>query len=177
NFDTSAFETLDIVKVSQGAWIKSIENTVSDNFNLVLDIEVGDYSNFKIGIRFNKLATGAYGEIIINKDIIHITGTKSDGTNASKTYNIGTDVYDSMLNFDGDKLSLNLDDVFEIQDMVPASTFKAISKYDIFVYSDNVNFTNSTTINEKVELTNYSFSTDYQFDVGSNIIKREVEIK
>ena len=61
--------------------------------------------------------------------------------------------------------------------MVPASSFKAISKYDIFVYSDNVNFTNSTTINEKVELTNYSFSTDYQFDVGSNIIKREVEIK
>ena len=172
NFDTSVYDSLDNVKIAQGVWIKV------PAFNLVLDIKAGDYSDFKIGVKFDKLSTGAYGEIVIHNDKLHITGTKSNGTSGSKTFIKGSDVYDSLVNFDGDKLYLNIDDVFGIQDMVPASTFKAKSKYDIFIYSDDVSFKNAVIIDEKVKLTNYGiFSLDYQFDVGSNIIKREVEIK
>ncbi len=178
NFDTSSYDSLDNVKIGQGVWIKAQTQDIADNFNLVLDIEEGDYSDFRIGARFDKLSTGAYGEFLIFNDKIHITGTKSDGTKGSKTYQKGSDVYDAALRFDKDKLYLNIDDVFEIQDIVSASTLKAQSKYDIFIYSDNVNFKNASIIDEKVKLTNYGLiSTDYQFDIGSSMIKKIVEIK
>lgn len=136
--------------LSKGTFTTVTHNStanVEDIWNISFKVTLQNITSFNIGIKFLKKSTGAYGEfiyaglslqngVLTKPTYLFIKGQKGDGTTATTQFD---NIYDpsnlriNSISLTGDILTLKLGTIMQNQTLAPASTFKAISDYNITI--------------------------------------------
>lgn len=139
--------------------LKSSTQSVEDIWNISFEIDTKNVSNFKIGIKFIKKSSGAFGEMVysglsINNGklsgptAIDISGTKSDGTSGGTYFDDSYDPHGlraKSISLVGNRLTLKLGTIMANQTLISPNTFKSVSDYNITIVPTEINIVGGVT--------------------------------